>query len=500
MKGEPGSSKPHKDRPLAATRPIRDDLQVGTPPLARSPETAPVAALSTQKTRRDKAHYRRLAELVAQAADALEYAHSMGVVHRDIKPGNLMLDDGGNLWVTDFGLAKLETAVELTMSGDLLGTLRYMSPEQALARHGLVDHRTDVYSLGATFYELLTLRPAVRGEYKADILRHLAFEEPIAPRKLDKAIPAELETIALKCLAKNPAERYTTAGDLAADLRRFLGDTPIKARRPTVRQRFSRWARRHPAVTGTLGLAAGLLLAGAWAWNRETVHAETAARGVAAGADQLREAGRLPEALLAARRAADLLPRFGVDAALRRDVDERLADLQLLNRFEEARLEFATGGLGEKLDVRLAIALLRQAFQDYGVDVLVGDEAAVADAFRRRRVANHAAAALGEWAWATSDESAPAEKERLNRLATALDADPRQWIARAQAAAQAKDVNAIKALAAEAAAALPPPMVVHRLGVNLRNFSCLAEAERLLRRRRSATRRTFGLTMNLQLS
>ena len=217
---------------------LRDADAPGSP----GRDTAPVAALSTQKTRRDKAHYRRLAELIAQAADALEYAHSMGVVHRDIKPGNLMLDDGGNLWVTDFGLAKLETAVELTMSGDLLGTLRYMSPEQALARHGLVDHRTDVYSLGATFYELLTLRPAVRGESKADILRHLAFEEPVAPRKLDKAIPAELETIALKCLAKNPAERYATAGELAADLRRFLRGQADQGPPANRSQRFGRWA------------------------------------------------------------------------------------------------------------------------------------------------------------------------------------------------------------------------------------------------------------------
>jgi tetratricopeptide (TPR) repeat protein len=169
----------------------------------------------------------------------------MGVVHRDIKPGNLMLDDGGNLWVTDFGLAKLETAVELTMSGDLLGTLRYMSPEQALARHGLVDHRTDVYSLGATFYELLTLRPAVRGDSKADILRHLAFEEPVALRKLDRAIPSELETITLKCLAKNPAERYATAGELAADLRRFVEEQPIKAKPPRLRERAANWSRRH---------------------------------------------------------------------------------------------------------------------------------------------------------------------------------------------------------------------------------------------------------------
>jgi tetratricopeptide (TPR) repeat protein len=173
----------------------------------------------------------------------------MGVVHRDVKPANLLLDAGGHLWVTDFGLARLGDGAGLTVSGDLLGTLRYMSPEQALAKHGLVDHRTDVYALGATLYELLTLRPAVGGEDKQEVLRRIAFEEPTPPRKLDKAIPAELETITLKALAKDPAERYATAGELADDLWRFLTDEPIRARRPTPRQRLARWARRHTGAT-----------------------------------------------------------------------------------------------------------------------------------------------------------------------------------------------------------------------------------------------------------
>ncbi|HZT80425.1 MAG TPA: serine/threonine-protein kinase, partial [Gemmataceae bacterium] len=157
--------------------------------------TPPPAALHTVPLRRGRAHFRRVAELVAQAADALEYAHGMGVVHRDVKPANLLLDAGGNVWVTDFGLARLGEGAGLTVSGDLLGTLRYMSPEQALARHGLVDHRTDVYSLGATLYELLTLRPAVDGASKEEVLHRLAFGEPAAPRKLDRSVPAELETV-----------------------------------------------------------------------------------------------------------------------------------------------------------------------------------------------------------------------------------------------------------------------------------------------------------------
>src|SRR5262249_38800830 len=150
------------------------------------------------------------------------------------------------------GLARLGEGPGLTVSGDLLGTLRYMSPEQALARHGLVDHRTDVYSLGATLYELLTLRPAVDGSTKEEVLHRLAFEEPVAPRKLDRSIPAELETVALKALAKAPAERYATAQELADDLRRWLTDRPILARPPGLLRRLRKWSHRHRALVVVL--------------------------------------------------------------------------------------------------------------------------------------------------------------------------------------------------------------------------------------------------------
>src|SRR5262249_43236756 len=157
---------------------------VDPPPAAGiKADTSPVAARTTHLSQSDKGRFRRIAELVAQAADALEYAHAMGVVHRDVKPANLLLDDGGHLWVTDFGLARLGDGAGLTMTGDLLGTLRYMAPEQALAKHGLVDHRTDVYALGATLYELLTGRPAVGGTDRVEILHAIAVEEPTQPRK-----------------------------------------------------------------------------------------------------------------------------------------------------------------------------------------------------------------------------------------------------------------------------------------------------------------------------
>jgi serine/threonine protein kinase/WD40 repeat protein/tetratricopeptide (TPR) repeat protein len=246
---------------------VIDRFRGGDPTGPYSPDacaasTRPEAALNTVPLRRGRAHFRRVAELVAQAADALEYAHGMGVVHRDVKPANLLLDAGGDVWVTDFGLARLGEGPGLTLSGDLLGTLRYMSPEQALAKHGLVDHRTDVYSLGATLYELLTLRPAVDGASKHEVLHRLAFAEPVAPRKLDRSVPAELETVTLKALAKNPAERYATAQELADDLRRWLEDRPTLARPPGPWQRLRRWCQRHRPLVVALGAFLLLLVAG----------------------------------------------------------------------------------------------------------------------------------------------------------------------------------------------------------------------------------------------
>jgi WD40 repeat protein/serine/threonine protein kinase len=222
--------------------------------------TAPAAARSTERSARGAAHFRMVAGLGVQAAEALEHAHQMGVIHRDVKPGNLLVEPDGHLWVSDFGLAHVQGEAGLTMTGDLVGTLRYMSPEQALAKRVVVDHRTDVYSLGVTLYELLTLEPAFNGRDRREVLRQIAFEEPRPPRRLDRAVPADLETIVLKAMAKAPAERYGTCQELADDLRRWLDDRPIRARRPTVIQRVRRWSRRHRAVVTAVAVCLALAL------------------------------------------------------------------------------------------------------------------------------------------------------------------------------------------------------------------------------------------------
>jgi serine/threonine protein kinase len=203
--------------------------------------------------------FRTVAQLGAQAAEALEHAHNVGIVHRDIKPANLLVDVRGNLWITDFGLAHVQGDTQLTMTGDVVGTLRYMSPEQALAKRGLLDERTDIYSLGATLYELLTLAPAFDGSDRQELLHQIAFEEPKPPRRLNRAVPVDLETILLKALAKEPSGRYATAQEMADDLRRFLSDEPVVARRPTFLQRTAKWCRRHRAVVGTAVLV-GILV------------------------------------------------------------------------------------------------------------------------------------------------------------------------------------------------------------------------------------------------
>ncbi|WP_437205229.1 serine/threonine protein kinase [Planctomicrobium sp. SH664] len=243
------------------------------------------AALTTQHMNRRNAYFRSIAEMLVQAADGLDYAHSLGIVHRDVKPANILVDQTGSVWVADFGLAQIHTDHLLTQTGDLLGTLRYMSPEQASGQLAQVDQRTDVYSLGATLYELLTLRPLFDGSNRRLLLQQILDEEPEPPRSIDRTIPRELEIITLKALGKTPAERYSSAREMRDDLQRYLDDLPIRARAPSLLERSAKWSRRHrgvvvSAVAALLLTVAGLSVAiwmTAAAYDRERIKAAEAA-------------------------------------------------------------------------------------------------------------------------------------------------------------------------------------------------------------------------------
>jgi serine/threonine protein kinase len=250
------------------------DTMVAPTQLYREPgASSTVEAKATLLSRKSPAFFRHAAELGRQAANGSEFAHARGVIHRDIKPANLLIDEQGNLWVADFGLARLPTDLSLTLSGDFLGTLPYMSPEQALGEHALVDQRTDVYSLGMTLYELLTLEVAFTGRNREELLRQIAFDEPRPLRKSNPAVPTDLETIVLKAIAKCPEERYATAQELADDLGRFLEDKPIRARRPTLEQRLRKLVKRHRGIMWTLGtcgtVAMILAIIGMYIHNRQ---------------------------------------------------------------------------------------------------------------------------------------------------------------------------------------------------------------------------------------
>ena len=205
-------------------------------------------------------YFQSIARIGQQAAEALEFAHSHGIIHRDVKPANIMLDEVGDAWIADFGLARIEADGGMTMSGDLIGTLHYMSPEQTLAKRVTVDHRSDVYSLGASLYELVTLQPLFDGDDRASLLRKIAFEEPKPPSKIRSSVPHDLETIILKSLRKNSEDRYATAQEFADDLQRFLSHEPVKARRTPLTQRFRMWTRRHPAISTSLAVLTTVVL------------------------------------------------------------------------------------------------------------------------------------------------------------------------------------------------------------------------------------------------
>jgi serine/threonine-protein kinase len=233
-----------------AARPLSD-----TGALSASAVALPGASAEGRPARgKPPTYWHRVAHLGVQVADALAHAHQQGIVHRDIKPSNLLLDARGTVWVTDFGLAKADDQQNLTHTGDILGTLRYMPPEAFDRR---ADARGDIYALGLTLYELLALQPAFGERDRNRLVKQVMGTDPVRLDRLNPAIPRDLVTVVQKAIDREPGHRYQTAPELASDLQRFLDDEPIQARRLGLRERAGRWCRRNPVVAG---LTAALVL------------------------------------------------------------------------------------------------------------------------------------------------------------------------------------------------------------------------------------------------
>jgi tRNA A-37 threonylcarbamoyl transferase component Bud32 len=292
-----------------------------------------------------------------QAAEALAHAHQRGIIHRDIKPSNLLLDPEGVVWLTDFGLAKRADEVTLTASGALMGTPRYMSPEQAEALKRTVDHRTDLYSLGASLYELATGKPVFDSATPLGVIAQILANEPVPPRQARPDLPRDLETIIQTCLAKDPARRYTSAQALADDLRAFLDGRPIKARRASIAERAVRAVRkqkRSVAVAAVATVLSALGITGA-------IVGWTAYQESKLGRVQLvtQDASPLTAEILRADRDELVLPPFTVPAR---------TPVALPEGSYRARLS-AKGKLSETYD----FAVVRGEDRNYSVGLSRGD-------------------------------------------------------------------------------------------------------------------------------
>jgi superkiller protein 3 len=363
-----------------------------------------------------------------------------------VKPGNLLLDTRGCVWVTDFGLAKAADQQDLTHTGDVLGTLRYMAPEQF---DGRADARSDVYSLGLTLYELLALQPGFDETERHKLVKQVTTGVPARLRTLDRHVPRDLETIVHKALDREPAHRYQTAGELAADLRRYLGDEPIHARRPPLLQRLAKWGRRHRAVIATAGvclLVGTALLGGTIGWAVRDRAAERAERQAEAERERTARQARVTaqaqlfladverlakeeqwdDALAAANRADAVLAVGEARHAMHENVRQAVKELETVRRLEQIWMERAALRDGD-FDHAATVDAYARAFREFGVHVeTLPTDAALTRLGAHRRIALPLAAALDQWAEARlnvfgRDDSGA---RSLVALARRLDPDP----------------------------------------------------------------------------
>jgi WD40 repeat protein/tRNA A-37 threonylcarbamoyl transferase component Bud32 len=358
--------------------------------------------------REDPLSMRQVAKYVAEIAAAVHYAHQQGTLHRDLKPSNVMIDVDDRVRITDFGLAlNIESDSKLTGSGQALGTPAYMPPEQAQGKRGLIGPTSDVYSLGAILYELLTGRPPFRGESPVATIRQVVDSEPLAPRLLNPAVPADLETICLKCLQKEPHQRYATARFLGDDLQRFLEGRPILARPIGRIARLWRWCRRKP-LPAALGAALALTILG-------LVIVLAVANVLIGGALQERTEA-LAEAKTQQRATEKALQEKGIALTARQKAlfDLDAANTRLKNEIERGRWQFYVRSIQlAQHEVQLGnLEAARRLLDQCGPDVLRSFEWHYLNGLCRDRLRSQ---------WNIRVTRAPRPFTRTGRIVAAVD-------------------------------------------------------------------------------
>jgi tetratricopeptide (TPR) repeat protein len=469
-------------------------------------------------------------ELLARVCGAVQHAHERGVIHRDLKPGNILVDESGQPKVLDFGVARaadadLLTSADRTRTGQVVGTLSYMSPEQVAAKPAGLDQRSDVYTLGVILFELLAgHRPYILDDLPLpEAARVIREQEPSRLGAVDTRFRGDIETIVAKALEKDRARRYPSAADLAADIRRHLANEPIRARPPSALYQLRKFVRRHTAlVASTVAILTLLLVGGAvTAWQAvqlaraerdQAVRQAVRSRDVheaLARAGMLREqaraggdSGKWAEAREEARRAEALAEGEPVEpglaervAALRYELDDEQADRVLVARLEEARLLQAEVNVKEgRFALELALPEYRQAFIDYGLRAMVAPAAAARIRGRPPAVRGALVAALDQWLDLARREKA-SEVGWLERVLAA--ADPDDWRRRLRAACGSKDRRALEKLAREVDVAAQPPQALFLLDEALRASGAPGGAVRLLERAQAAYPGDFWINENL---